>query len=193
MENIYQKLNRHRIIETERLLLRPVTLADAADMFAYASDEENVRWTFSSNQSLEETKNIIAAIYLASPLGRWGIALKESGQLIGTLDLHHLVENVGRAEFGYTLNKDFWNKGYMTEAAQAFIKVFFEELGMNCLIARHDKSNPASGRVMQKIGMTFSHEEPYAKVDKKDPSRIVTMCHYCLTRDKFLSINCKLS
>ena len=64
MENIYQKLNRYRIIETERLILRPVTLADAEEMFAYASDEENVRWTFTANKTLEETKNIIAAIYL---------------------------------------------------------------------------------------------------------------------------------
>ncbi len=72
MENTFQKLNRYRVIETDRLLLRPVTLADAEEMFAYASDEENVRWTFVANQSLEETKNIIASIYLASPLGALG-------------------------------------------------------------------------------------------------------------------------
>lgn len=187
MENIYQKLDRCRVLETERLILRPVTLADAEDMFEYASDPDNVRWSFMPNQSLDETKNIIASIYLASPLGRWGIELKETGQFIGTLDMHNLVETVGRAEFGYTLNKAFWNKGYMTEAAQAFVKLFFEEFGMNCLVARHDKNNPASGRVMQKIGMRFSHQEPYAKRDEKDPNRIVTVCHYRLTKEDYFN------
>lgn len=185
MEKIYQKLDRYRVLETERLLLCPVTLADAKDMFAYASDEENVRWTFAANQSLEETKNIIASIYLASPLGRWGIELKETGQFIGTLDMHHLKEEVGRAEFGYTLNKCFWNQGYMTEAAKAFVTIFFEKLDMNCLVARYDKENPASGRIMQKLGMRFSHEEPYAKLDKKVPERIVTMMHYTLTKENY--------
>lgn len=187
MKNIYQLLMEHQVLETERLLLRPVTLSDAQDMFAYASDPDNVRWSFMPNQSLDETKNIIASIYLASPLGRWGIELKETAQFIGTLDMHNVVEAVGRAEFGYTLNKSFWNKGYMTEAAQAFVKLFFEEFGMNCLVARHDQDNPASGRVMQKIGMRFSHQEPYAKRDKKDPNRIVTLCHYRLTKEDYFN------
>lgn len=189
MESIFQKLDRHRVVETERLLLRPVTLADAKEMFAYASDEENVRWTFPANQSLEETKNIIASIYLASPLGRWGIELKEVGTFIGTLDMHHLKEEVGRAEFGYTLDKRYWNQGYMTEAAEVFVKLFFEGFEMNCLVARHDKDNPASGRVMQKVGMTFSHEEPYAKRDNKNPERIVTMVHYVLTKEDYFKID----
>lgn len=187
LENIYQKLDKYRVIKTKRLLLRPVTLADAKEMFLYASDEENVRYSFAVNRSLEETKAIIAAIYLARPLGRWGIELKETGAFIGTIDLHNLKEEVLRAEVGYTLDKNYWNQGYMTEAAAAFVKVFFEELGMNCLVARHDKENPASGRVMQKAGMKFSHEEPYAKIDKKEPNRIVNMVHYVLTKEDYFN------
>ena len=185
MKNIYQKLDEFRMIETDRLLLRPVTLDDVEQMFSYASDEETVRWTFAANQSLEETKNIIASIYLASPLGRWGIEVKESGRFIGTLDMHHILDDLGRSEFGYTLDKKYWNQGYMTEAGYAFIKLFFEDLQMNCLVAKHDKENPASGRVMQKIGMNFSHEEPYAKIDKKEPGRMVTFVHYLLTKEEY--------
>lgn len=177
------------MLETERLVLRPVTIADAEEMYAYASDEENVRWTFAANQSLEETKNIIVSIYLAYPLGRWGIELKETGQFIGTIDMHHLKEDVGRAEFGYTLDKHFWNQGYMTEAARVFAILFFEKLDMNCLIARHDKENPSSGWAMQKIGMRFSHEGPHTKLDKKVhkkvPNRVITMMHYTLTKEDY--------
>lgn len=184
-KNLYQKLDECRIIETERLILRPVTLEDAEDMFLYASDEENIRWTFMVNQSIDDTKNNIASLYLANPLGRWGIELKETGKLIGTIDLLKIEEKVGRAEVGYTLNKEYWNQGYMTEAVKTIVKVFFEELEMNCLFARHDKENPTSGRVMQKAGLRFSHEEPYAKIDPKVPNRIVTIVHYHLTKEDY--------
>ena len=76
MESIFLKLAQYPIVETERLVLRPVTLDDAEAMFEYASDRENTRYTFPTNQNLEETKNNIAQFYLANPLGRWGIELK---------------------------------------------------------------------------------------------------------------------
>ena len=77
MESIFLKLAQYPIVETERLLLRPVTLDDAEEMFEYASDRENTRYTFPTNQNLEETKSNIAQFYLTNPLGRWGIELKK--------------------------------------------------------------------------------------------------------------------
>ena len=59
MESIFLKLTQHPTIETGRLLLRPVTLDDAEAMFAYASDKDNTRYTFLTNQNLEETKIIL--------------------------------------------------------------------------------------------------------------------------------------
>ena len=72
MESIFLKLVQYPIVETERLVLRPVTLDDAEAMFEYASDRENTRYTFPTNQSLEETKNNIAQFYLANPLDDGG-------------------------------------------------------------------------------------------------------------------------
>ena len=85
MENLYVKLAAYREIENERLHLRPVTLEDAPSMFEYASNETVTRYTFPTNQSLEETRNNIALFYLASPLGRWGIELKKMENLSGLL------------------------------------------------------------------------------------------------------------
>ncbi|KJQ65580.1 acetyltransferase (GNAT) family protein [Streptococcus oralis subsp. oralis] len=70
MESIFVKFAQYSSIETKRLFLRPVTLDDAEAMFEYASDRENTRYTFPTNQSLEETKSNIAQFYLANPLGR---------------------------------------------------------------------------------------------------------------------------
>ncbi|HEL0003264.1 GNAT family N-acetyltransferase [Streptococcus equi] len=185
MASFFEKLAEHRYLETERLCLRPVTLDDAKAMFDYASDEETVRYSFPANQTIEETRQVIASVYLASPLGRWGIVLKATGDFIGTLDLHHIQLDLGRAEIGYCLHKHHWGRGYATEAVKAVLVLCFEALGMNCVIAKHDKDNPASGRVMAKSGMRFSHEEPYAKRDHLDSNRFVTVLHYYLTKEDY--------
>ena len=187
MENLYVKLAAYRKVETERLHLRPVTLEDAPAMFEYASDEAVTRYTFPTNQSLEETKNNIAQFYLANPLGRWGIELKSSGEFIGTIDLHKMDTVLKKAAIGYIIQKKYWNQGLTTEANRAVIELAFEKVGMNKLTALHDKDNPASGKVMEKSGMRFSHEEPYARMDQHEEGRIVTRVHYILTKEDYFA------
>ena len=187
MESLFIKLAKYPIIETERLVLRPVTLDDAEAMFEYASDKENTRYTFPTNQSLEETKNNIAQFYLANPLGRWGIELKSTGEFIGTIDLLKLDTVLKKATIGYIINQKYWNQGLTTEANRAVIELAFEKIGMNKLDAFHDKDNPASGKVMEKSGMRFSHEEPYARMDKNESGRIVTDVHYVLTKEDYFA------
>ena len=187
MESLFIKLAKHQIIETERLVLRPVTLDDAEAMFEYASNQENTRYTFSTNQSLEETKNNIAQFYLANPLGRWGIELKSTGEFIGTIDLHKMDTVLKKAAIGYIINQKYWNQGLTTEANRAVIELAFEKIGMNKLTALHDKDNPASGKVMEKSGMRFSHEEPYARMDQHEKGRIVTRVHYILTKEDYFA------
>ena len=187
MESIFVKLAQYPSIETEHLLLRPVTLDDAEAMFAYASDKDNTRYTFPTNQSLEETKNNIAQFYLSNPLGRWGIELKSNGKFIGTIDLHKIDPALKKAVIGYIINKKYWNQGLTTEANRAVIELAFEKIGMNKLTALHDKDNPASGKVMEKSGMSFSHEEPYACMDQHEEGRIVTRVHYVLTKEDYFA------
>ena len=164
MESIFLKLAQYPSIETERLLLRPVTLDDAEAMFEYASDRENTRYTFPTNQSLEETKNNIAQFYLANPLGRWGIELKSNGKFIGTIDLHKIDPILKKAAIGYIINKKYWNQGLTTEANRAVIELAFEN-----------------------VGMRFSHEEPYACMDQHENGRIVTRVHYVLTKEDYFA------
>ena len=187
MESLFIKLAKYPIIETERLVLRPVTLDDAEAMFEYASNQENTRYTFPTNQSLEETKNNIAQFYLANPLGRWGIELKSTGEFIGTIDLHKMDTVLKKATIGYIINQKYWNRGFTTEANRVVIELAFEKIGMNKLDAFHDKDNPASGKVMEKSGMRFSHEEPYARMDKNESGRFVTDVHYVLTKEDYFA------
>jgi len=114
-------------------------------------------------------------------------AVEESGKLLESVDLLVLDLSLKKGSIGYVLNKDYWNQGLATEATKAVIALAFEQLGMNKLIAVHDQDNPASGRVMAKSGMKYSHEEPYAMLDLHEEGRMVTRVHYVLTKEEYLS------
>jgi len=74
--------------------------------------------------------------------------------LIGAIGLTIQREHEN-AMLGYWIGKPYWNQGYCTEAAQAVLKYGFETLGLNRIYATRFERNPASGRVMQKIGMSL--------------------------------------
>jgi RimJ/RimL family protein N-acetyltransferase len=78
---------------------------------------------------------------------------EQTGALMGAIGLHVDMEH-NRAELGYWLGHRYWRNGYTTEAAKAMLRYGFEELHLRRVFARHFGMNPASGRVMQKIGMT---------------------------------------
>ncbi|MBE9887271.1 GNAT family N-acetyltransferase [Enterococcus durans] len=142
----------HQRIETERLILRPVTLKDTEDMYEYAKDEETTHYVFPTHQTIADTKKGIANYFMAAPFGKYGIELKSNHKMIGTIDLR-INETQDNAELGYALNKAYWGNGYTPEASKALLTLGFEELALVRIFAYHDVENPKSGRVMEKIGM----------------------------------------
>lgn len=174
-------LAEYATLETERLLLRPVTLADAEDMYDYASDEETTRFVFETHASLEDTRENLATYFLSNPLGLYGICLKENQRLIGTIDLRVDEPNC-KAEMGYTLNKAYWGQGYTTEAGEKLIWLAFEKLALNRVTAIHNSQNPASGRVMEKLGMA---KEGVLKDCAIFKGEVVTNVIYGITKDGY--------
>lgn len=153
MEDFKVLMAKFNRLETERLLLRPVTLKDAKDMHEYASDEETTYYVFERHKSMKETEESIVNFFLNEPLGKYGIELKESKKMIGTIDLR--VKNRDkRTIMGYTLNKAYQGEGYMTEAGKKLIAFGFDTLDLNCIAALHDERNAISGKVMERLGMT---------------------------------------
>ena len=82
----------------------------------------------------------------------WAIASLETDELIGCISL--ILDRHRGAEMGYWLSVPHWNHGLMSEAARAVIEAGFSRLALHRIVARHFVRNPASGRVMQKAGMT---------------------------------------
>jgi [ribosomal protein S5]-alanine N-acetyltransferase len=100
------------------------------------------QWISTHAESFRQGKEVTLAI-----------TLKPGGMVIGSMALS-VNKNHNRGELGYMIAKEHWNHGYCTEAARAMMRYGFEALGLNRVQAMHFPRNPASGRVMQKLGMT---------------------------------------
>ncbi len=83
----------------------------------------------------------------------FAIVTKNDGNLVGTAGLRDIDREHGQAELGFWFAVDCWGRGYATEAAQALIQFGFETLKLNRIYAHHMLRNPASGRVLEKVGM----------------------------------------
>lgn len=144
-------------VETPRLILRKMTMADAQDMYDYSRDprvSEHVLWD--AHRSIQDSRAYLRYIqrqYRNNEPSSWGIELKETGHLVGTIGYMWWNRENRSAEVGYSLARAQWNKGLMTEALRAVIRFGFEEMNLHRIEAQHETSNPASGRVMEKVGM----------------------------------------
>lgn len=144
---------------TERLHLRPFTLKDAPEVAEYCRDWDVARMTSNIPHPYDESmaREWISSHPQAFEKGEavtFAITKQDTGELVGAIGIHLDSANHA-AEFGYWIGKPFWNRGYATEASKAVIGFGFEKLGLNRIYARHMTKNPASGRVMQKSGMSF--------------------------------------
>ncbi|HHK2126953.1 TPA: GNAT family N-acetyltransferase [Streptococcus pneumoniae] len=117
-------------IETERLVLRVRTVADAEDIFDYASLPE-----------------------VAYPAG-YGIVVKGTDKIVGSVDFNHRHED-DVLEIDYTLHPDYWGRGYVPEAACALIDLAFKDLGLHKIELTCFGYNLQSQRVAEKLGFTL--------------------------------------
>lgn len=144
-------------LTTARLVLRPFTPEDAAAVHAHLADREVAATSASiphpyppgAAETWIATHAPRAAVEEAVVLA---ITLRESGALVGSIELR-LVPAHRRAELGYWVGRPHWGQGYATEAADALVRWGFATLGLHRVNAAHLTRNPASGRVLAKIGM----------------------------------------
>ena len=147
-------------LETERLVLRVRTVADAEDIFDYASRPE-----VSYPAGFPPVKTLEDEIYYLEhnlpernkkenlPAG-YGIVVKGTDKVIGSVDFNHRHED-DVLEIGYTLHPDYWGRGYVPEAVRALIDVAFKELNLHKIELSCFGYNLQSQRVAEKLGFTF--------------------------------------
>ena len=172
---------RNIILETERLLLRPLTTDDAQAVFEWAGDPIVARYMlYSKHKSIDETLQWLESLK-NSPKDsfNWGFVRKSDGKLIGSGGVRYVDEEKAWM-VGYNIRHDCWNMGYTTEAAKRFIKYAYEELDAHDFISDHAVDNPASGKVMEKCGLKFFR---YGEYEKFDGSETFTAKYYKLHID----------
>ena len=144
-------------LETERLILRPFTMEDADAVTALVGAREIAASTLSiphpyDRSMAEQWLATHEAGFARGEAISFAVTLRDGGTLVGCVGL--MVEPPHRrAEIGYWTGLAFWGRGFCTEAAAAVVRHAFESLGLHRIFAHHMARNPASGRVMQKIGM----------------------------------------
>ena len=120
--------------------------------------------------------------YTEGNIVTFAIVLRDSAELVGAVSLQ-IDRDFNKAELGYWTGKPFWNSGYATEAAIAVLAFGFDELRLNRIQARHLARNPASGRVMEKAGMTL---EGTARQDTIKWGQYEDMVSYGLVREDWI-------
>lgn len=140
-------------LETRRLRLRAYTYDDIAELLPLIGVREVAATTLRIPHpySKEDARQFIAASRRGSEFRR-SVILRSGGLLIGGIGLN-IDERNQQAELGYWIGVPYWRQGYATEAAQAMLRYGFEELRLNRIFASHFQQNPASGRVLAKLGM----------------------------------------
>ncbi|SRR5579871_5028650 len=143
------------IFETERLLVRHYTMDDAEDFYLLNSDPEvmkYIRAPKTRQQALQFLRENID-YYLEFPLyGRWALIEKKDNHFAGSFMLRPSVAVKGKIELGYALFKNYWGKGFATEATKGGIDYAFAKLKLHDLIAITQTENISSKQVLVKCG-----------------------------------------
>lgn len=144
------------ILETDRLLLRPFTLDDVAEVTRLVGERQVAETTLNiphpySNRDAVTWIGTLGPGFEAGTKATYA-SMSKDGQLLGAAGLEISVKD-RRAELGYWTGLPWWNNGYATEASRALVAYAFGELGLHRVHACHLAGNPASGRVMEKLGM----------------------------------------
>lgn len=166
------------MLETERLILRKLKKSDVDDIFKMRSDADLMRYIREPQTERRESFEWIRMIsgrWDAEKLGFCGVIEKETGEFVGWCGLWRLKET-NEIEVGYAIQKDYWGKGYATEAAQKFLEYGFEELELNRIVAVAYPENEASQNVMKRLGMNF------VKVGRFYEKQLV---QYAITKQEF--------
>ena len=146
--------NQFPILQTERLVLRRMTLTDTADYFLLRSNVDAMKHICKPLQTtLQEAEELIYKVNEMindnDGIG-WAVCFKEDNRMIGTVSFHKIDKANYRAEIGYMLLPVFWRKGIISEAVNAIIDYGFNVLRFHSIEAHIDPTNSGSEKVLEK-------------------------------------------
>jgi len=175
-------------LETDRLLLRAATLEDAITLKHIRTNPDVMRYMDSDpHYELQTSKNFISynlEAYENKKVIYWMLEEKSSCTAIGDFSFWKIDEKHHRAEIGYTLNPDYWGKGYMKEAMLALFSFGFKDLNLHSLEANINPKNENSKNILLKLGF---QKEAYFRESFFYNGTYLDSEIYCLLEKDFVS------
>ena len=158
------------ILETERLILRPLTLNDSEHIFkTWTSDPDVAKFMiWDVHETIDETINWLKSEVNAIDSDNnytWGMVLKENTELFGTIGLNK--KDNGIFSLGYNIAKAYWGKGFTTEAGKTVLDFASKTLNIKQFSCRHANENIASMKVMKKLGFVYISDDSYESFSGK--------------------------
>ena len=147
------------ILETERCIVREITLDDLDDLFALYAGEgmtDYIEPLYAYEEEKEYQKAYIEHMYGFYGYGMWAVLEKATGKLIGRAGLEHRAELDGEVELGYAIGTPYQKKGFATEVCGAILRYAKERLGFGRIICLIQEGNEASEHVAKKLGFVFT-------------------------------------
>ncbi len=145
------------LIETNRLVLRPIELSDAPAVLKYSVDSQVTRYTGDAGTvtTLSDARNLITNVwhsdYQKYGYGRLALVVKESNQVIGFCGLKYL-EDLEKTDLGYRMLPEYWGRGYATESSLAVLEYAKKSMELDEIIGMAAINNVASQNVLLKLG-----------------------------------------
>lgn len=169
----------------QQILLRPICISDAPTLFQFWSDPDVTAFmNITPMKSVEQAEEMILYITQLEHAYRYTIVLDDN-TIVGTCGFNYIDTMNQRGEIGYEIGKDFWRKGYMSQALQALIEEGFYMLKLNRLEAKVEPGNVPSRRLLEKSGF---HEEGILRHYEKLNGVFLDMVMYSLLRSDYPSI-----
>ena len=166
-------------LETQRLLLRPFTYADCHAFYKIVSNPDNLAFIFPVQTTEQEARDLMVAMFMKEPLGKWAITDKESKAFLGVISFEKVDERTRQAELGYFIQKEAWGQGLATEAVKTLSFLALYQLGLTDIHIIAHLENRASQRVAEKAGFVLLRQ---FKGSDRYSRKMRTYRHYHLTK-----------
>lgn len=170
-----------QILESERLILRPFCLEDATHIFEIRSNESVMKFMDTSfHESISDSENFVQRNIISQDEGSgyfWAIVDKETNEFIGDFSIWAIDKTNHRGQIGYSLKRQYWQKGYMTEAMKIILKFGFTDLNLHSFEANINPLNEGSRKCLEKMGF---RKEAYFRENYYYEGKYLDSEIYCL-------------
>jgi RimJ/RimL family protein N-acetyltransferase len=172
-------------LESERLIFKEILLSDSEDLYLIESNDAVVRYMDKHQmESINDSEKYIRSCWELYKTGNgieWGIIEKSSNSFIGNFGFWRIVKEHCRAEIGYSLNQNYWDKGYMTESLRTMIIYGFNKLRLHSIEANVNPNNINSIKLLEGVG--FKKEAYFRENFLFDDKFIDTITYSLLEKD----------